>query len=366
MCIDIKCQPGLPSPPSPTSRNNSEELGVVVSVYLLRRLIYMVFVLLGVSVIIFLLVRVLPGDPIRYILGPMATEDDVQHLRHELGLDQPLHVQYATFLKGIFLERKMGMSLLERRDVTDVIREKAPATIELALMAMLLAMAMGVPLGILSGIHKEGTWDKAGRIIALSGVSFPEFWIGIMLQMAFGYMLGLLPLTGRVTGAPPDHVTGMYVLDSILTGNARALQDSLKHIILPAVVLSLSPLANITRVLRARVIDETHKDYVLVNRASGMPESIVVGKYILKNAFASTLTMIGLSAGLMLGGAFVVEKVFAWPGMARYGADAVLNKDFNGIVGVTIVVCLGFVVINFVIDVLYGILDPRMRVCDHE
>lgn len=334
--------------------------------YLLRRLVYMIFVLLGVSIIIFLLVRVLPGDPVRYILGPMATEEDVQHLRHELGLDQRLHIQYATFLKGIFLERKMGMSLLERRDVTDVIKEKLPATIELALMAMFLAILVGVPLGILSGVHKEGTWDRIGRIVALSGVSFPEFWTGIMLQMGFGYVLGLLPLTGRITGALPTHITGMYVLDSILMGDWRAFHDSLRHIILPAVVLSLSPLANITRVLRARVIDETHKDYVLVSRASGMPEWIVVGKYILKNAFASTLTMIGLSAGLMLGGAFVVEKVFAWPGMARYGADAVLNKDFNGIVGVTIVVCLGFVVINFVIDILYGILDPRMRLWSHE
>jgi peptide/nickel transport system permease protein len=328
--------------------------------YSVKRLAYMVLVLFGISLLIFFLARVMPGDPARLALGPEATQEQVQALRHRLGLDQPLYTQYYVFVKGL-LKGELGMSLVTKRDVSKDLIQRLPATLELVVAAMAIAVLAGIPLGVLSALHKDRTIDQLSRIFAFAGVSLPRFWIGIMFQIAFAYSLGLLPITGRITGDPPAHITGLYLLDSLLTRDFPAFMDSFKHILLPSITLSLSPLAQITRLIRASMIEQLRKDYTVVSRIIGMPENLNIYKYMLKNAFTATLTVIGLLFGWMIGNAFVVEQVFSWPGMARYGVNSVLRNDFNAVVGVTLVIGVGYVFINFIVDLLYGYLDPRIR-----
>jgi len=330
-------------------------------IYLAKRLLYGIFVLLGLSILMFLLVRVMPGDPVRLVLGPMATQEDVAKLSHQMGLDRPIYIQYLKYLENICLNGELGTSLRENRDVSQIISEKLPATIELVLVAIIIAVAVAIPLGVIAATHRNGVVDYIGRFLALSGVSLPQFWVCLLVQLAFGYFLDLLPLTGRLSGPPPTHITGLYLIDSLITLNFSAFADSFLHIISPAFVLSLSPLANVTRLVRASMIDELSKDYAQISQARGMSETIVHYKYVLRNAFSSALTMIGFLIPLMIGSAFVVETVFAWPGIARFGADSIINNDFNGVVGVALVIGTAFVLINIIIDALYAILDPRIR-----
>ena len=325
------------------------------------RLLQIIFTLVGLSILIFFLARVMPGDPARLALGPEATQEQVEDLRHKLGLDKPLPYQYLEFLKGLF-HGKMGISLITKRDVAKDIKERLPATLELIIFAMTFSVLIGVPLGIISALKKDKFLDNFTRVFAFSGVSFPRFWIGIMFQLIFAYALSLLPLTGRISGTPPTHITGFYTLDSILTLNFSALKDTLLHLALPVLTLSLSPIAQITRLIRANMIEQMRKDYTLTMRVNGLPENLNIYKYMLKNAFTSTLTIIGLLFGWLLGNAFVVETVFAWPGMARYGINSVIRKDFNAVVGVTLVVGITYVIINLIVDILYRYLDPRIGI----
>jgi peptide/nickel transport system permease protein len=319
----------------------------------------MFLVLVGVSMLIFILVRVIPGDPIAVALGPMADPKAVEDLRQKMGLDRPVPVQYLLYIKAI-TQGKLGLSPHEHRDVGEIILEKLPASLELILVGMALALLIAIPLGVLSALRRNRLIDHVSRIIALFGVSFPEFWTALMVQFILGYILGLLPITGRLAGPPPTGITRFYLIDSLLTMNLAAFWDSFRHVILPAFVLSWGPLATITRLIRANMIDEMNKDYITFSKATGMSESIISYKYMLRNSFSSSMTMIGYLIPLMLGTAFVVEQVFAWPGIARFGADAILVKDFNGVVGVTLVICLIFVILNFIVDELYRVLDPRV------
>jgi len=330
--------------------------------FLIRRLLLTIVVLVGLSMFIFLLARVMPGDPARLALGPEATQEQVQELTHELGLDQPIYIQYQMFLKGL-LKGKLGMSLETKRDVSEDIAQKFPATFELVVVAITIAVLLGIPLGIISALRKDKVIDQFSRLFAFAGISIPRFWSGIMFQLLFTCSLGLLPLAGRIGmgSEPPTHITGLYLVDSLIILNFSAFTESLRHIILPAICLSLSPLGQITRLIRASMIEQLSKDYTIVNRAIGMPEDLNVCKYMLKNALTSALTVTGLLVGWMIGSAFVVEQVFAWPGMARYGVNAVIRKDFNAVIGVVLVIGIGYLLINFLVDLLYGYLDPRIR-----
>jgi peptide/nickel transport system permease protein len=328
--------------------------------YLVRRLVQGALVLLGLSILIFVLARVMPGDPVRLLLPEEATAEQAEELRHKLGLDRPLPVQYVLYIKGIF-EGRFGLSFLSRRDVAQDLAERIPATLELVLFSMGIAILVGVPLGVLSALRKDRWLDHCTRLFAFAGVSLPRFWIGIMMQLAFAYALRWFPLLGRIGGEPPQTITGFYLVDSVLTGNWPAFWDSLQHLLLPAITLALSPMAQIMRITRASMIDEQWKDYTLVGRVLGLPRNLLVYKYMLRNAFTATLTVIGLLFGWFLAGAFVVETVFAWPGMARYGVQAVLYKDFNAIIAVTLIVGVVYVFVNLVVDILYGYLDPRIR-----
>jgi len=329
-------------------------------VQIIRRAIRIGATLVGLSILIFLLARVVPGNPARLALGPEASQAQIEDLERELGLDKPVYVQYWAFLSNL-AHGKLGYSLVTMRDVSKDLIQRFPATLELVLVAMTLAIFGGIPLGIVSALRKDSFLDNLSRLFALTGVSFPRYWIGIMLQLAFAYSLRLLPLTGRIRGAPPETITGLYLLDSLVTLNMGAFIDSLRHIILPAITLALSPLAQMSRLVRANMIDQLDKDYIVTMKILGMPRNLLVVKYMLKNAFTSTLTVMGLMFGWMLGNAFLVEKVFSWPGMARYGVDAVLRADFNAIVGVVIIIGLGYLVITLALDMLYGYLDPRIR-----
>jgi peptide/nickel transport system permease protein len=228
-------------------------------------------------------------------------------------------------------------------------------------VALFLAIVLGVPFGVISALHKDKIIDHFSRLFAFTGLSLPRYWIGLMLQLLISFQLGWLPFIGRISGAPPTHVTGFYLLDSLITGNPSAFVDSLKHILLPAVTLALSPMAQIVRLCRANMIEQLRKDYSIVARVNGMPENLNIYKYMLKNALTSVLTITGLIAGWMIGNAFLVEAVFAWPGVAFYGINSVIRKDFNAVVGVTLLVGLGYSIINFIVDLLYGYLDPRIR-----
>lgn len=327
--------------------------------YLVKRLLYTIPVLVGLSLLIFILSRVIPGDPVRLALGPEATEEQVQALRHELRLDRPLAGQYLHWLAGIF-RGDLGMSLRTRRNVAQDLREFFPATLELTTLAMLVAIAVGVPLGVAAAVRKDRATDHLSRILALYGVALPRFWLAILLQLLFAYELGLLPLVGRGPG-PGTQITGLFLLDSVLTLDWEGFWTSLKHLALPVISLSLGSMAQIMRLTRSSMIEELRKDYVVAATAYGLPRAVVVYRYALKNAISSTLTVVGLSYGFLLGNAFLVETVFSWPGMASYGVQSVLYKDFNAVVGVTMVVGVVFAVANFLVDICYGYLDPRIK-----
>ncbi|MDR7426315.1 MAG: ABC transporter permease [Armatimonadota bacterium] len=327
--------------------------------YLLRRLLHIIPALVGLSILIFVLSRVIPGDPARLALGPDATAEQVEQLRREMGLDRPLVAQYVRYVGGLF-RGDFGFSLRTRRNVAQDIREFLPATVELTTVAMIIAVGVGMPLGVLAAVHKDRTADHISRLLALGGVALPRFWVAILLQLLFAYYLGILPTIGRGP-APPVRITGLFLVDSLLALNLPAFLAALKHLILPAVALSLGSLAQIARLVRANMIEEMRRDYALAARSYGLPERVIIFKYVLKNAFSSALTVIGLSYGFLLGNAFLVETVFAWPGLAFYGVDSLLFKDLNAVVGVTIVVGVAFALVNLLVDVAYGYLDPRIR-----
>lgn len=330
--------------------------------YVIRRLAVVIPTLLGLSVVIFILTRALPGDPVRLALGPQATEQAIEQQRHIWGLDQPLHVQYFRFVSGI-LHGSFGVSLSSRKDVILDLQQTLPATIELATFAIILAIIIAVPLGVISAMHKDKWQDHGSRILSLGGVSLPDFWTAIMLLVILGSWLRVLPIGGRLSLnlQPPPWITGSVLIDSLLAGNLTDFVNALEHIVLPAFVLALSSIANIARLTRSMMVDQTTKDYVLMEKASGLPTNLVTYKYMLKNAFAPTLTLIALRLAFSLGGAVVVEYIFLWPGVGQYLANAIFNKDINAIAGAVMVLGIGVAIANAIADLAYGWLDPRIR-----
>lgn len=330
--------------------------------FVIRRIVQLFPTVLGLSVVIFILTRALPGDPARLALGPLATQEQVEQLRHIWGLDQPLYVQYFKFLSGIF-QGSFGVSLASRRDVVLDIQQFLPATVELATAATLFSVIVGVPLGVISAKNKDKWPDHLSRMISLGGVSFPDFWTAIMLLVIFGSFFRLFPIGGELSMnlQPPPRITGSIIVDSLITTNFVDLIDALRHLVLPAFVLSLPMIANITRVTRSMMIEQFQKDYVLLEVAAGLPRSIVLYKYMLKNAFAPTLTLIALQYSYAFGGAVVVEYVFSWPGIGQYLAYAILNKDVNAISGVTLVIGSVIALANVLTELIYGWIDPRIR-----
>jgi len=331
--------------------------------FLAYRVLHSLLVLFGLSVLIFIIARMLPGDPARLALGPFAKAEQVTELRHEMGMDKPLHVQYFVFIRGVF-HGDLGLSFQTRRSVTLDIIHFLPATIELVLMAIVLILVLGVPFGVLAGRYKDSWFDNISRVVAFIGVAVPPFVAGLLGQLIFSYGLGILPTTGRLSllTPPPLTRTGLLIIDSLIAGNFNALGDALKHIILPSFAVAMTGIGQITRLTRSSVSDILGKDYIESVRALGVPDRRVTFKYMLKPSFIPPLTILGLTFASELGNAFLVEQVFGWPGLAKYGIRAILRKDFNAVMGVVLIIGLAFVLVNFLVDLLAGYIDPRIRI----
>ena len=330
--------------------------------FIVRRILWSILVLAGLSIVIFLIARVIPGDPARIALGPLATPEQVANLRDQMGLNQPLFVQYGRYISGL-LQGDLGKSLLTQRNVTQDLKGSFPATLELVLYTMLLAVLISIPTGVLAARYVNKMFDHISRVTSLFGVVVPSFFIALLLQLLAGYYLKLLPVTGRLDPnlSFAANITGIVTLDALLKGQIPVFLDALRHLLLPSIALAAATIGQITRLTRSSVIDVSRKDYIDAARAFGIPERVTTFKYMLKPAFIPTLTVLGLEFASLLGNAFLVEMVFGWPGMASYGVRAMLQKDFNAIMGVVMVIGAFFVFVNLLVDVLLGYFDPRLR-----
>jgi peptide/nickel transport system permease protein len=331
------------------------------SAFVLRRIVQSIPVLIGLSVLIFLIARVVPGDPVAAALGPQASKEQIEEFRRELGLNEPIWVQYIDWVTGV-LQGDWGISLRTYENVFHDISIRFAATLELVVVSLFFAVLFAIPLGMIAATNKDRWPDHISRVLAFLGVSMPRFWIAIVFQIIFVAWLGLLPLTGRLPSgmeAPPQ-LTGFYLIDSAVAGQWSKFVAAGTHLILPATALGLSSMARIGRYIRSDVVEELRRDYVLASQSYGLPRRLIEYKYILKNAFSSALTIIGLDFGFLVGNAFLVEIVFVWPGMAKYGVNAILFSDTNAIIGITMVVGVIYVITNLVVDLLYGYLDPRI------
>jgi len=327
-----------------------------------RRLIFLVFVVFGVTVVTFVISHMIPGDPARMMAGDRATNEIVENMRRQLGLDQPLWRQYVTYI-GQVAQGDFGISIRTQRPVIDDIKRFFPATIELALAALIFAVAAGIPLGVLSAVAKDRWIDQISRTISVTGISTPAFWLGLLLIYVFYGRLGILPGSGRLASgiSPPTTITGFYTVDSLLTFNWPALRSSLTHLILPALTLGFVHLGIVTRQIRSAMLEVLQEDYVRTARASGLPRRTVLFGHALRNALIPSVTMIGLAFGDLLYGAVLTETVFAWPGMGNYVVQSITALDFPAIMGFTVVASTAYVVLNLSVDLVYMWLDPQIR-----
>ena len=330
--------------------------------FVARRLLLLVPILLGVSILLFLWIRALPGGPAESLLGERATPEAVEQIERIYGLDQPIYIQYVKYLEKL-VTGDLGTSIASRRPVTEEIGRRFPATIELAIAAMIFAVAFGVPLGFFAAKRYGSAADHGSLVASLIGISIPVFFLAILLKYVFAVELGWLPTIGRQDVLiSADHPTGFYVLDGIITLNFEAAWDAAAHLILPAIALGSIPLAILARITRASVLDVQNEDYVRTARAKGVGANTVDRRHIFRNAMLPVVTIIGLQAGLLLSGAILTERVFALPGMGSWLADAIGDRDYPVLQGGILFIALVFVIVNLLVDISYGLLDPRIRV----
>ncbi len=336
----------------------------VMARFILRRLVVGLLLCISVTFVAFILTQVVPGDPIAASIGDIAASDPeiVAAFRERYGLDRPFFEQYAIYL-GNLLQGDLGMSIQSRRPVTVDLAQYMAATIELAVAAMTLAMLLGLALGLTAAVHRERWPDQLIRVVSLAGVSVPTFWLSIVALYVFFYVLGISPGVGRLPpgAAAPTSVTGMYTVDALLTGDWETLWDALAYLALPAIVLAVYTVGAITRFTRASVLEALDQDYVRSARAKGLPERTVLLRHVLRPALAAIITVSGLAFGRMLGGAVLVESVFSWPGLGEYAYRSALSLDLRAIMGVSLVVAVIYIFVNLVVDVLYAVIDPRIR-----
>jgi peptide/nickel transport system permease protein len=332
--------------------------------YILRRLFTSLIVLVGVSVITFTLARVVPSDPAAIYIGPKAHAEDIARVRKQLGLDKPLPVQYLTYMNGV-LHGDLGASISTKRPVTQELSGRLPATLELLFAAMFIAVLLGVPLGVLSARWQSRAPDVGVRTLSIVGVSMPAFFLALVLQIIFFRNLHLLPLAGRVSTdlrftSPIHEITHFLILDSILTRNWIALQDALRHILLPAFALAAYSMGLIARMTRASMLEVLEQDYIRTARAYGIKDRVITYIYALKNAISPTFTVIGLTFAFALTGAFFVEVIFNWPGLGQFTVRSLLNVDYPAVMGITLFGAVGYVIINLIVDILHVWIDPRI------
>jgi peptide/nickel transport system permease protein len=331
--------------------------------YVVRRILLLIPILIGVSLLIFFWIRALPGSPAESLLGERATPALVEAYRERYGLDKPIWRQYLAYVKATALDRELGVSVATHRRVSAEIRQRFPATIELSVAAMFFAIGVGMPLGFFAAKRHGGAFDNVTLVGSLIGISIPIFFLAIILKYLFAVRWHMLPSVGRidVTIIDAKHPTNFYVLDAILERDWHTLWDVLKHLALPAIALGSIPLAVITRITRAAVLDIQNEDYVRTARAKGLAPMTVDRRHVLRNAMLPISTIIGLQTGLLLSGAVLTETVFAFPGMGSWLRDAIFNRDYPVLQGGILFLAIVFVLVNLLVDISYAIINPRIR-----
>lgn len=329
--------------------------------YVVRRILALVPVLIGITLMMFVLSRVVPVDPARLYAGDAAPEEVVQALRVKMGLDKPLWQQYLMYVVGL-LRGDLGTSLQTGRPVAAEIARYFPATVELATVAGFLGIILGLPTGVISAVKRDSFFDHVTRVLALGGVCTPIFWLGLLLILVFYGKLGMFPAWGRLDlmVPPPPHLTGLYLVDSVLTGRFDAFVNASWHLLLPGFALAYSGAGQILRLARSSMLEVLGEDYVRTARAKGLSERIVIYRHALRNALLPTLTMLGIIYGSLLGGAVLTETIFSWPGLGRYAVGAMVAFDFPAMMGFALVAALAYSGVNLLVDVLYSVCDPRI------
>lgn len=330
--------------------------------YIVRRILLSCLAIFGVLIITFVLSHVIPGDPVAAILGPQARQDAIDRERHRLGFDRPIYEQFAIYLQRL-ARGDLGTSLATHRPVLVDLREFLPATIELATVSIVIGVATGLAVGILSAVARGSILDHVTRFLSLIGLSMPAFWQGLIMLLVFYFWLGVVPGPGQldIYLTRPPRVTGLLMVDALLARDFAVLANLLWHLVLPALVLGSKSLAGIARITRASMLEVLGQDYVKVARAKGLRERTVILRHALKNALLPIVTVIGIYYGGLLEGSVLTETVFAWPGLGRYATSAILSQDFAAVMGATLVIGLVFSVANLIVDLAYGLLNPRIR-----
>lgn len=334
-----------------------------LSLYLFQRILLVLPALFGVTLITFALTYLLPGNPALVKAGPLATPEHLAEMERKMGLDQPVHIQYWRYLRGLF-RGDLGESATTGRPVLEDFLQRVPATLELTLASLLIAVAIGVPLGVFSAVHRDTAVDHLSRLVGVSGVAMPTFWTGLLLLFVFFYLLGVAPpplgrLSPGVTA--PSRITGLHVLDSLLTGNGRALTSSLHQLMLPAATLGFAVMAPLTRMVRATMLEILESDFIRAAWAAGVPRRRIIYGDALRNALIPVITLVGIIFGFLMAGNVVVEMVFAWPGIGNYAVTSLMSKDSGPIQSFVLFVAVVYVLVNLTVDLIYGVVDPRIR-----
>jgi len=330
--------------------------------FIIKRLFYAIFVLIGFSMLIFLFSRAIPGDPARLALGENAPEWVAERLREEMHLNDPIYKQYYYWIKGV-TKGDLGISLTTQRNVMEDIREFSLASLELALYSGILMIILATLFGTMSGWYNNTWIDNLFRVIAYFGIVTPSFVFAIFFVLIFSYFFDILPTIGRLSSGltPPPYITGLITVDALITGNNVVFIDAIKHLILPASSLMMQPMAQLARIVRSSIVDNLEKDYIMAARSYGIPEGVIMFKYLLKPSFIPGISIAGLSLANLIGNAFLIELIFNWPGLSRHGMTAMLAKDLNSVIAVTMVYALLFIILNIIVDIIVNGLDPRIE-----
>lgn len=326
------------------------------------RLLAVLPVLLGITLVTFVVSHVVPADPVGFVAGEKARPEQIEALRRQYGMDRPLPTQYWRYLTGL-AQGDLGRSLLSRRRVLEDLAQYVPATVELALAAMALIVVLGVPLGILSAVRQDGWLDHGSRILAMIGVSTPVFWLGLLLQLLFYRTWRLLPIATRLSDImiPPPRVTGLYMVDALVAGQLDVLVDAARHLVLPSLTLCIGSLAIVSRQVRSAMLEVLRQPYVRTAHAKGLYARVVITRHALRNALIPTVTIVALQTGALLSGAVLTETVFSWPGLGLYALRSVLALDYQPVMSVALLVALTYTLVNLAADIVYVLIDPRVR-----
>lgn len=329
--------------------------------YIVRRILESIPVVIGVSILVFGLIHFIPGDPATTILGERATPESIEAIRERLGLNRPLYIQYGIWV-GNILQGDLGSSVRGNISISTELSRRFPATIELSIAALTFAVILGVPIGIVSAVNRNSMIDTMSMIGALLGVSIPIFVLGLLLIYVFGVILGWLPFVGRLdSDIQLQTVTGFYLVDSLITGNMEAFRNTLSHLLLPAITLMTIPLSIIARITRSTMLDVLNQDYMRTARAKGLRESNLIIGHALRNALLPVITIIGLQLGALLSGAVLTETIFSWPGIGKWLFDSIIAREYPIVQSVTLLIAMVYVVANLLVDIIYTVLDPRVR-----